>query len=211
MDWIILSALVLAAGILIAVVVDSTAIDDEDEDPLPRGEPPGPAGSKTIPDRDPAPPTSPVVPLPACQGCCPVPAGTTFAATFPASLGVTLWAFAVLPEPLAWAGCLLGWVLITAAIFDLRYFWLPDALILPLIPAGWLVTWWMTGTFSNQAIGAVAGYAWLAAVRQLYWSMKGREGLGLGDAKLLAAAGAWVGWAGLPSVVLIAAVTALAM
>jgi leader peptidase (prepilin peptidase)/N-methyltransferase len=52
---------------------------------------------------------------------------------------------------------------------------------------------------------AFAGIGWL------YRRMRGRHGLGLGDAKLLAAAGAWLGWAALPSVVVIAAVLALAL
>jgi leader peptidase (prepilin peptidase)/N-methyltransferase len=61
----------------------------------------------------------------------------------------------------------------------------------------------------DSAIGAGAGFAIFALVRWLYRRLRGREGLGLGDAKLLAAAGAWVTWNGLPSVVLIAAVFGL--
>jgi leader peptidase (prepilin peptidase) / N-methyltransferase len=126
-----------------------------------------------------------------------------------AALLAALWSFAVLPGPVAWSGCLLGWTLIAASMIDLRHYWLPDALTLPLVPTGLLIAWMTTGTISDQVIGAITGFAVLAVVRRLYWSIRGREGLGLGDAKLLAAAGAWVGWAGLPSVVLIAAATAL--
>jgi leader peptidase (prepilin peptidase)/N-methyltransferase len=60
-------------------------------------------------------------------------------------------------------------------------------------------------------LGAFAGFAALALIASVYRRVRGREGLGLGDAKLLAAAGAWLGWHGLPSVVLIAAVSALAV
>jgi leader peptidase (prepilin peptidase)/N-methyltransferase len=135
----------------------------------------------------------------------------TFATAAAASLGAALWSNAVLPEPLAWAGCALGWVLIAAAMIDLQHYWLPDPLILPLIPAGLLVSWLMTGAVTAQGIGVIAGYASVAAIRWLYRMLLSREGIGLGDAKLLGAAGSWVGWTSLPSVALIAAVTALAI
>jgi leader peptidase (prepilin peptidase) / N-methyltransferase len=135
----------------------------------------------------------------------------TFATASAASLGAALWSNAVLPDPLSWAGCALGWVLIAAAMIDLRHYWLPDPLILPLIPAGLLVSWLTTGAVTAQGIGVIAGYASVAAIRWLYRMLLSREGIGLGDAKLLGAAGSWVGWTGLPSVALIAAVTALAI
>ncbi|UEM07195.1 A24 family peptidase (plasmid) [Skermanella rosea] len=139
------------------------------------------------------------------------PPDRSFASAAAASLGAAFWSCAVLPEPLSWAGCALGWVLIAAAMIDLRHYWLPDPLILPLVPAGLVVSWLTTGAVTAQGIGVVAGYASVSAIRRLYRMLRGREGIGLGDAKLLAAAGAWVGWAGLPSVVLIAAITALSV
>ena len=57
----------------------------------------------------------------------------------------------------------------------------------------------------------MAGFAAFAAIASIYRRARGREGLGLGDAKLLAAAGAWLGWQALPSVVVIAAASGLAL
>ena len=53
-----------------------------------------------------------------------------------AALGLAAWAALALPAPLVWAGCVLGWTLLAAALIDLRHLILPDALVLPLIPAG---------------------------------------------------------------------------
>jgi leader peptidase (prepilin peptidase)/N-methyltransferase len=60
-------------------------------------------------------------------------------------------------------------------------------------------------------IGAAAGFLSFAAFREIYFRLRGREGLGLGDAKLMAAVGAWCAWQGLPSVVLIGAFSALSV
>jgi leader peptidase (prepilin peptidase) / N-methyltransferase len=62
----------------------------------------------------------------------------------------------------------------------------------------------------DSLIGAASGLTFIIALRYIYRLIRHREGIGLGDAKLLAAAGAWAGWIGLPSVVLIAAVSGLA-
>ena len=61
----------------------------------------------------------------------------------------------------------------------------------------------------GHLIGGVLGFAAFFLIAWLYRQLREREGLGLGDAKLLAGAGAWLGWAALPSVVLLAACTAL--
>jgi leader peptidase (prepilin peptidase) / N-methyltransferase len=90
-----------------------------------------------------------------------------------------------------------------AAAVDLDRFILPDIMTLGLTLAGLAIAaahgWEMLGV---HAIGAAAGYAALALIAFAYRRWRGREGLGLGDAKLMAAAGAWLGWAGLPSVLL---------
>ena len=122
-----------------------------------------------------------------------------------------LCALVVAPFWLALASLALGWALLALSWIDLRTLLLPDYLTLPLIPAGVAVGWASPGAAPlDHVIGAAAGFAFFAALGLGYRRLRGREGLGLGDAKLLAAGGAWLGWAGLPSMVLIAAVTALA-
>jgi leader peptidase (prepilin peptidase) / N-methyltransferase len=108
--------------------------------------------------------------------------------------------------------CLLGWTLLTLAAIDQRHFLLPDILTLPLIPAGLLVAFALDPALvTSHLVGALAGFAAFAAIAFVYKRLRRREGLGLGDAKLLAAAGAWLGWQALPGVVVIAAVCALAV
>ncbi|MDI1295076.1 MAG: prepilin peptidase, partial [bacterium] len=98
---------------------------------------------------------------------------------------------------IGWA--LLGWLLLTLAVLDWRHFWLPDALTMPLAFLGLTIGIWATDvTLPDRIIGAGAGYLALLAVSLGYRAVRGREGLGLGDAKLLGALGAWFGWQALP-------------
>jgi len=127
------------------------------------------------------------------------------------ALGIAVWSLVVFPGWLAWASAALGWTLLALAEIDRRHLVLPDALVLPLIPAGLAVIWAsVPERLPDAVLGAVLGYASLAALAWLYERLRGREGLGLGDAKLFAAAGAWTTWAGLPSVLLLAGVAGLA-
>jgi leader peptidase (prepilin peptidase)/N-methyltransferase len=127
-----------------------------------------------------------------------------------AALGVAVWSVAVLPGWIAAAGAALGWVLLTLAWIDQRTFLLPDVLVLPLVPAGLLVAWLINpALLLDHIIGAAAGFAVFAAVAWAFRMLRGREGLGGGDVKLLGALGAWVAWQGLPTVVLYAAVSGL--
>jgi leader peptidase (prepilin peptidase)/N-methyltransferase len=102
------------------------------------------------------------------------------------------------------AALLFLWSVIALAFIDLDTFYLPDAITLPLLWAGLLVNY--NGIFvslPNAVLGAVAGYLSLWSV---YWGFKlatGKEGMGYGDFKLLAAIGAWVGWQMLPVVILL--------
>lgn len=142
---------------------------------------------------------------------CSASLGSFYPAIELAALSVAAWAALVLPGPLVWIGCLLGWALLGAALIDLRHLVLPDVLVLPLIPLGIAVHALIApDRLPDHAFGAAAGYLGFVAVRALYRAVRRREGLGLGDAKLLAAAGAWVGWQGLPSVVLLGALLTLA-
>jgi leader peptidase (prepilin peptidase)/N-methyltransferase len=110
----------------------------------------------------------------------------------------------------AWLDALFGWWLLALGWIDLRRWILPDALTLPLIPLGLALAWWLApGELIDRLAGAVCGYLGLWAVAWLYRRLRHREGLGLGDAKLLAGAGAWIGASGLPSVLAGAAIAAL--
>ena len=128
-----------------------------------------------------------------------------------AALGVALWALAVVP--IGWmlaATCFLGWVLLVLALIDWRHFILPDVITLPLIPIGLLVAFVVDREFIlDHLIGAAVGYCFVVAIAFFYRVWRGQEGIGMGDAKLLAATGAWVTWQGLSSVVLYASVLAL--
>ncbi len=109
---------------------------------------------------------------------------------------------------IGWA--VFGWLLLTLAVLDWRHFWLPDALTLPLAFLGFTIGLWATDvTLVDRAIGAAAGYGALLAIALGYRAVRGRDGLGLGDAKLLGALGAWLGWQALPFILLIASVTGL--
>lgn len=105
----------------------------------------------------------------------------------------------------------LGWVLLTLAAFDLRAFWLPDRLTLPLAVAGMGYAAWMQGLPGALAatLGAAAGYAALWAVAWVYRAVRRRDGLGRGDVKLFAAIGAWVGLERLSLVLLVASLCGL--
>ena len=113
------------------------------------------------------------------------------------------------PHPAASAPLALA--LAWAAMIDIDRFRLPDILTLPMIAGGMLYAWLIQDPrLLDYAIGAAAGYLSLVLVAELFRLLRGKDGLGRGDAKLLAAAGAWLGWAALPAVVFIAAVTGIA-
>ena len=119
------------------------------------------------------------------------------------------WAAATLGAPL-WLSCALALVLLALAEVDRRTLALPDLVTLPLVAAGLAVAAALApARWTDHVTGALAGFAALAAIGWGYARLRGREGLGLGDAKLLAAAGAWLGWQALPGVVTIAAAGAL--
>jgi leader peptidase (prepilin peptidase)/N-methyltransferase len=128
-----------------------------------------------------------------------------------AATAAALWAVLTVDAGAVWVSCGLGWTLLAIGWIDARHLWIPDRLSLALAAAGLL---WAAsgddGRFGAHAIGVAAGLLAFSAVAVAYRRLRGRDGLGFGDAKLLAAGGAWVAWPGLPGIVLIAAVTALA-
>ena len=104
------------------------------------------------------------------------------------------------------AAALLAGALAWAVMIDIDRYRLPDLLTLPMIAGGLGYAAMMRGDrLLDHAIGAVAGYLSLVIVAEVYRRLRGIDGLGRGDAKLLAAAGAWLGWAALPSVIFLAA------
>jgi leader peptidase (prepilin peptidase)/N-methyltransferase len=73
-----------------------------------------------------------------------------------------------------------------------------------------LIAWSLeSSSLLDHAIGAAAGLVFVIALRHLYARLRGREGIGLGDAKLLSASGAWVSWEGLASVIVLSALAGL--
>ena len=120
---------------------------------------------------------------------------------------------AVLPAPASAVPVLLvaGWGLGLLGVVDFLALRLPDVITLPLGLAGLVLAPGLLGTpLKDCLIGAVAGSLVLALLGWAYARLRGREGLGLGDAKLLAVAGAWLGWAALPNVVVLACAGGLA-
>ncbi|MGI9406701.1 MAG: prepilin peptidase, partial [Hyphomicrobiaceae bacterium] len=112
------------------------------------------------------------------------------------------------------ASCALGWAMLAITISDARRFIIPDVLSLPMIPVGLLATWLLSEPGHLHMLlhlaAAVGACAALWLVGQGYLRLRGREGLGLGDVKLAAVAGAWTGLTGVIHVLLLASLTALA-
>ena len=113
--------------------------------------------------------------------------------------------------PLGLVTSVFGWWLLLIAAIDAEHHWLPNRLTLALGAAGLLAGFGGFGpALIDRAIGASAGFAVLAGLALAYRRLRGREGLGGGDPKLLAAIGAWLGWQALPLVLLGAGLAGLA-
>ncbi len=98
----------------------------------------------------------------------------------------------------------LVWTLIALAVIDLDHQLLPDDLTLKLLWGGLIANLFgLFTTLESAVIGAIVGYLGFWLVYQVHYRLTGREGLGYGDFKLLAAFGAWLGWEMLPTVVLL--------
>lgn len=100
---------------------------------------------------------------------------------------------------------LLSWSLIALSVIDSEHQLLPDAINLPVLWLGLLLSVFSIYTdASSSIIGAAAGYLSLWLVFHLFKIVTGRDGMGYGDFKLLALLGAWLGWQYLPLIILLA-------
>lgn len=129
------------------------------------------------------------------------------------TLLLTLLAGVLFPAgPLLLAVLLFSWIVLALGVIDAQHQLLPDALTLLLLWLGLLVTLagWKPGVDLHDSVaGAIAGYLVLALLAYGYRLCRGKEALGMGDAKLLAACGAWLGWQPLPHVLLIASLSGI--
>ena len=126
------------------------------------------------------------------------------------ALGGLLAAYAIWRFGLTWKGgaaCVFLWMLIALTFIDFDTQLLPDNLTLPLLWAGLVAN--VLGLFvslQDAVLGAIAGYLALWIVYWLFRLIRGKEGMGYGDFKLLAALGAWLGWQMLPLIILLSSV-----
>src|SRR5256714_15007728 len=149
-----------------------------------------------------------------CLACkAPISARYPFVELITATLTVAaIVRFGATPAGLAASVFL--WMLVALTFIDFDTQLLPDSLTLPLLWAGLFAN--VLGavpsvTLRDAVIGAIAGYLLL---RLIYWAFKlirGKEGMGYGDFKLLAALGAWLGWQMLPLIVLLSSVVGAAI
>lgn len=129
-----------------------------------------------------------------------------------ACLTLGVWSVVMFSGPLSLATAMFGWWLLLLAVIDGEHFWLPDRLTLPLgvVGAAVSIVLW-DQPWTTPLLGAAVGFLSLWLIARLYRLVRGREGLGGGDPRLLGAIGAWTGWAGLPSVVLWAGLAGLSV
>lgn len=142
-----------------------------------------------------------------CKGC-----GAPIAARYPIVeavsgllCGYVAWHFGF--GMAAFAALLFVWALLALTCIDIDTQLLPDDITLPLLWLGLLFN--LSGTFidlPSAVIGVLAGYLTLWAVYWMFKLLTGKEGMGYGDFKLLAAIGAWLGWQMLPLVILLSSV-----
>lgn len=119
-----------------------------------------------------------------------------------------MWYFA--PDWSLVGALLFTWALIALTMIDFDQKLLPDNITLPLLWLGLLLN--ISGTYtdlSSAVIGAVAGYGILWSIYWLFKLVTGKEGMGYGDFKLLAALGAWMGWQALHMIILMSSVVGI--
>jgi leader peptidase (prepilin peptidase) / N-methyltransferase len=149
-----------------------------------------------------------------CAGCkAPISARYPLVEALTGILTVcTIARFGATPAGLA--ACVLVWMLIALTFIDFDTQLLPDNMTLALLWAGLLanVLGFVPGVSLHDAVvGAIAGYLVLWVVYWLFKIIRGKEGMGYGDFKLLAALGAWLGWQMLPLIILLSSVVGAAI
>ena len=110
-------------------------------------------------------------------------------------------------------------VLVSISLIDADHQIIPDSIVIPLLWVGLLMSLFhpLAGADTlfisprDAIIGALAGYLSLWSVYQLFKLITGKEGMGYGDFKLLAALGAWLGWKALPTIILMSAIVGAAV
>ena len=150
------------------------------------------------------------------QGCC-THCGTKISPRYPvieAAAGIlsliAAWVFG--PTPQLVLALPITWTLLALAVIDIDHKLLPDSMTLPLMWAGLLASLFRNDgvaiftDVTSSVIGAAVGYLSLWCVYQAFKLVTGKEGMGYGDFKLLAALGAWLGWQLLPLVIMLSAV-----
>jgi leader peptidase (prepilin peptidase)/N-methyltransferase len=142
---------------------------------------------------------------------CREPIGLFYPLVELAAVAVALWASLSEPDRgLVWVDCGLGWTLLTLAWIDWTDMLLPDVLTLPLLVAGLALTFAsQSDALVDHSLAAALGYLSFQGLALGYRRLRGRDGLGGGDAKLIAASGAWCGLAALPFVVFASAALGL--
>lgn len=125
--------------------------------------------------------------------------------------GIVAWRFGFGWE--AAAAILMTWALITISVIDIDHQIIPDSVSLPLIWAGLFLSLFhetaggeiLFVDAKTAIVGGLAGYLSLWSIYHLFRLLTGKEGMGYGDFKLLAALGAWLGWQMLPLIILLSA------
>lgn len=141
---------------------------------------------------------------------CEAPISASYPVTEMLAVGVAAWAWLATPPAAFALTCLFGWLLLALSATDIRTRRLPDVLTLATLAAGLVAAALLDRPlFLDHLAGAALGYVAFVTVETVYRWLRKVDGLGRGDAKLLAALGAWVGWQGLPTVVLVASATAI--
>lgn len=142
-----------------------------------------------------------------CSGC-----GTSISPRYPIVEALTgllsayaAWHFG--PTMQAAGALVLIWALIALSAIDLDTQLLPDSLTLPLLWLGLGFNLWTTyADLPSAVVGTMLGYLALWSVFWLFKLATGKEGMGYGDFKLLAALGAWLGWQMLPAIILLSSI-----